>query len=167
MLVQVVGVPVLELGGALASRGGLRLLHPWNMDSRTFGHDTAEAVPESRQHSSRELYVQSAPLFTRTKEKRLHVFPASWRGTIAKMTTVAEDVLSRPVYVSINHRLFPLNNKSRVTTTDCGTALVEKKGRGGGGERAIKDARHTSTAVKCHGKLEGEIFPYNIPFVIA
>lgn len=95
MLVQVVGVPVLELGGALAPRGGLRLLHSWNTDSRTFGRDTAEAVPESRQHSSRELSLPRtvrSPLSNRTERERLHVprraaFPASWRGTIAKMTT--------------------------------------------------------------------------------
>lgn len=59
MLIQAVGVPILELDGALAPRGGLRLLHPWNTDSRTFGHAAAEAVPESRQHSSRDstLYI--------------------------------------------------------------------------------------------------------------
>lgn len=50
MLIQAVGVPILELPGALAPRGGLRLLHPWNTDSRALGHAAAEAVPESRQH---------------------------------------------------------------------------------------------------------------------
>lgn len=50
MLIQAVRVPILELSGALALRGGLRLLHPWNTDSRALGHAAAEAVPESPQH---------------------------------------------------------------------------------------------------------------------
>ena len=53
MLIQAVGVPVLELSGvsgALARRGGLRLLHPWNTNTRAFRHAAAEAVAESRQH---------------------------------------------------------------------------------------------------------------------
>lgn len=53
MLVQAVGISVLQLDGAFALRGGLRLLHPWNTKSRALGHAAAEAVPESRQHSSR------------------------------------------------------------------------------------------------------------------
>lgn len=50
MLIQAVGVPILELGGTLAPRGGLRLLHSWNTNARAFGHAAAEAVSESRQH---------------------------------------------------------------------------------------------------------------------
>jgi len=53
MLIQAVWVPILELSGvsgALARRGGLRLLHPWNTNTRAFGHAAAEAVAESRQH---------------------------------------------------------------------------------------------------------------------
>lgn len=169
MLVQAVGVPVLELGGALDPRGGLWLLHSWNMDSRTFGRDTAETVPESCQHNFRGLYTYSLLLFSLARKRndftcrdaRLFLPPGA---TPSRKWRLSEDVW--PVYVSISHRLFPLNNKSRVTTTDCSTALVEKKGRGGG-ERAIKDTRHASTAVKCHRKLGWEIFPYNIPFVIA
>lgn len=53
MLIQAVGIPVFQLDGAFASPGGLRLLHPWNTKSRALGHAAAEAVPESRQHSSR------------------------------------------------------------------------------------------------------------------
>lgn len=69
MLIQAVGVPVLELDDALALRGGLRLLHPWNTDSRTFGHSTAEAVSESRQHSSRDSTIYSASFSLAPKEK--------------------------------------------------------------------------------------------------
>jgi len=64
MLIQTVGISVLELPGAFALRGGLRLLHPWNTDSRTFGHAAAEAVPESRQHGcpiNRPSVSQSLP----------------------------------------------------------------------------------------------------------
>jgi len=50
MLVQAVGVPIFQLDDALALRGRLRLFHPWNTDSRTFGHAAVEAVPDPRQH---------------------------------------------------------------------------------------------------------------------
>lgn len=85
------------------------------------------------------------------------------------MTAVAEDVLSRPVHVSISHRLCPLNNKSRVTTADCRTgrklALVEKKKKrkGRGRRRRTSDQGcATQVSTKCHGKLEGRyIFTRN------
>lgn len=57
MLVQAVGIPILELPGALAPRGGLRLLHPWNTDSRAFGHATEKAVSDSRQHGFSHVCV--------------------------------------------------------------------------------------------------------------
>lgn len=101
MLIQAVGVPIFELPGALASRGGLRLLHPWNTDSRAFGHATAEAVPESRQHGfpespsrfrvvpAREISRLHAPPIRGGRRGRGTAFPTARHLTIAKMTTIA------------------------------------------------------------------------------
>lgn len=57
MLIQAVGVPVLEFAGALGLRRGLRLLHPWNTKGRAFRRGAAEAVSESRQHGARPIAV--------------------------------------------------------------------------------------------------------------
>lgn len=80
------------------------------------------------------------------------------------MTAVAEDVLSRPVHVSISHRLCPLNNKSRVTAGRGGNSPLSRKKRKGRGRRRRTSDQGCATQVptKCHGKLEGRyIFTRN------
>lgn len=70
------------------------------------------------------------------------------------------------VHVSISHRLFQLNNKSRVTTANCSTVESpprKKKEKSGEGE--CERSRMRDTPIKCHaGNLKGGIFTRNNPF---
>lgn len=130
MLVEAVGIPILELDGALGLPGGLRLLHPWNTDSRASRQDAAKAVSESRQHdfvaqrtNDRFFFLFFRYFHPRNFTSRrfaaavgnVRLFLLRDAGTIAKMTTIAKDLHRLHGIIRKPSIIFPLNNKSRAT----------------------------------------------------